>query len=388
MHNMRNISLFYSSKEGGNTGKGGAYFSLLAYKNELIKEYDVKIIHDNELKTTVLDGYEDIKLLKSQTLLVKVKVLAKYFKKNRPLAFFSFSGRILTIYIRFFCFLYGTKYIYIKAGGPNGQIRQYFQNTIFYNEENLKNSEKKRNLNSFLLSNRVESPIQNRIRVENFFIKHETKTISLKILRVSRINNIYYETFLATIKQHLELQKKNISVLTHLIGYIEDQDVFNKLQGDIIGIDNLFLFTEEYYTINTKELIPFYDVVVGIGRGFWEGVVNDKIVLGYCKNSSLPVLVNHQNIMDFRKNNFSTRTIVESPITFVESYENFQNEYFKNGYKGLLKKVFDDEYSSLTLLKKLNTIINSSSKENFFKIVKSYLPFKYKYLPKLKFLFK
>lgn len=371
---MENVGFYYSSKKGVNTGMGGAYYSLLVYKKELETKYDTTVIHYNELDYTVIDKQTNILLKKSESFTERYKSLESYFK-NKPVAVFSFSGMQETILLRWFCYIYNCKYIYVRAGGYNYRLKQYYINCIFFHNENMQFCKGKYCENTFLVSNRIDPPILNESRISMFKEKHNLSDKTLKILRVSRVNKSNLPTFIATINQHVELLQKGLDVVSHLIGFEEDIESGIIIREKIKGIKGIHFFSDEYYTINTKELIPYYDVVIGIGRGFWEAVACNKVVLGFSQNSFLPVLINEENLEVFKEFNFSTRVKLSSYTTFVDNHTISSSNEKSEEYRALLKQCFVKDYSSESLFTKLEEIIFRSSKENLYKIVMSYLEF-------------
>lgn len=370
---MENVAFYYSSKIGVNTGKGGAYYSLIAYRQELAKEYGTSLIHYKELNSeTVLDDSTDVLLLPGYTFKQTYKILTKYFKENKPVAMFSFSGMPATLLLRWFCLLHHCKYIYVRAGGHNYELSQYFTNTIFYHKESFEFCQGERSQNTFILSNRVDTPKLNEQRVTAFTNEHPVPLDTLKILRVSRINNAYLPTFIAAVNQHKLLLQKGIKAVTHLIGFEEDAAAAEVIRKAIEGVEDIQLYTHDHYVINTKELIPFYDIVIGIGRGFWEGVACNKMVLGYAKNSTLPVLVTAQNIDVFMEFNCSARVELNSFDNFVDHLATYTDAKANASYKSVLKQAFDDHYSSEFLLNKLKDVIAKSGNETYVKFYKNF----------------
>ncbi|MVN92787.1 glycosyltransferase family protein [Mucilaginibacter aquatilis] len=369
---MSNVAFYFSSVVGINTGKGGAYYSLLTYRNELQREYGTQVIHYNELShPTVIDAETDVLLKPAQSFTEKYNELWKYFKEYRPEAIFSFSQKSLTLLLRWFCLIYGCKFIYVRAGGGNYKLTQFFNNIIFYSNENMEFCKGKQVKNSYLVSNRVEVPQPNNQRVSQFTTANPAEADSLKILRVSRINFKYLQTFISAINQHKRFKEMGINVVTHLIGYEEDAKAAEEIKKQIEGVEGIKLFTDAEHTSNTQELIPYYDIVIGIGRGFWEAVAYGKLVLGFASNSEVPVLVTPQNIDTFIKYNFSDRVKLDSFETFVDAYPKFNSNEFTDSYINDLRTVFDEHYSSAFLVQKLKKVIADSHKEDFMSLANS-----------------
>jgi hypothetical protein len=364
-----NIIFYYSSRIGMNTGRGGAYYSMLAHRKQLMSVYNTFLLHQNSLShSTILDGMEDLVYGKGSIFNSVFKVYS-FFSSIRPKVFFSYSNRTFTIYIRFLCKLFRCKYIYVKAGGPNYLMKQYFSNVIFFMKENLDYCKGMGYKNAFLISNRVDPVDVNYERLDQFDFSDYRDCI--KILRVSRINKVYKEVFEATINQHIALQDKGIRVLTHLVGYPEDSEVTAFLADKIKDTKDIYLLTEDRYTVNAVELIPLYDIIVGIGRGFWEAVSLNKFVLGYSNNCNYPILVNATNISTFKEYNFSTRVRVDAPEAFVDYLSVYYDRNLNNSYCNEMAKEFDENYSTKNLQRKLLISIAESNNERYKYLIKT-----------------
>jgi len=365
----QNIIFYYSSRIGINTGRGGAYYSMLAHRKQLMSVYNTLLLHQNSLShSTILDGMEDLVYGKGSVFNSLFKVYS-FFSSKRPAVFFSYSNRDFTIYIRFLCKLFNCKYIYVKAGGPNYLLNQYFSNVIFFMKENLDHCKGKGYKNAFLISNRVDPVNVNYERLNQFDLSNYSEFI--KILRVSRINKVYKEVFEATINQHIALQNKGIRVLTHLVGYPEDSEVTAFLTDKVKDIKDIDLLTEDKYTVNAVDLIPLYDIIVGIGRGFWEAVSLNKFVLGYTNNCSYPILVNEDNISTFKEYNFSARVRVSAPEPFLDSLSVYYDHNLNKSYRNGMSKEFEQNYSTKNLQKKLLISIAESDSEKFKYLIKT-----------------
>lgn len=372
---MENITIFFSSKSNVNTGKGGAYFSLIVYKKILSNAYNPKLIHLNALKhKTVIDEETDLFLSPLCSNIENYRKLKTYFKEVKPVVFISFSNHPLILYIRWLCFKNKCKFIYVKAGGPNYRLEQYFKNVIFFSKENYSFCEGSRYVKAFVISNRINPFVSNEKRLLDLQKTHSYPTDDVtKILRVSRLNNTYLPVFLATINLHKSLQDRGIPVMTHLIGYEEDKSITTAIKNAIGETEGITLYTDDYYTHNAKELIPLYDIIVGIGRGFWEGVACDKFTLGYANNADVPVLVTKTNVEIFKEYNFSTRVNLPEADTFIDNINIFTSISNRKNYVEFLKNEFDVNYSTTTLKQKLEKALNDSEYETLGLLIKSIL---------------
>ena len=369
---MKEIAFYWSSKVIYNSGKGGGYFSLLVYRNALASQYTTTLIHYNELdRHTVLDDSVDILLLPTDTFISKYRQLDQYFRTKQPEGLLAFTSMPSTLLFRWMCWLHKSKFIYVRAGGPNYSLKQHYSNVLFFHKENQQALGGKKCGRSFLISNRVDPPQYNAARIEDFKSRHAIPADTLKVLRVSRVNQPYLPTFMAAIRQHEALLQRGTPVVTHLIGVVQNDEAYQTIKEAIQGIEGVELFTDDYYTVNTKELIPFYDVVIGIGRGFWEGVAYRKIVVGYASNVPLPVLITEDNIERFREYNCSPRVTLEQYVTYVEATDGLSKEPDWPEYQRILRRTFDEHFSSASLSSKLAKAIKESDSESLLKIVRS-----------------
>ncbi len=378
---MENLTIFFSSRSNVNTGKGGAYFSLIVYKKILSNAYSPKLIHLNALMhKTVIDEETDLLLSPLDSNNQNYRKLKTYFKEVKPVVFISFSNHPLILYVRWLCLINKCKFIYVKAGGPNYHLEQFYKNVIFFSKENYLFCEgssyvkafRSRYVKAFIISNRINPFVINEKRLLDLQSIHTYPTNNvIKILRVSRLNKTYLPVFLATINLHKCLQDRGIAVMTHLIGYEEDKSITSAIKNAIGATQGITLYTEDYYTHNSKELIPLYDIIVGIGRGFWEGVACDKFTLGYTNNADIPVLVTKDNIEIFKEYNFSTRVNLPEADTFIDNISIFTSLSNRMNYIKFLKNEFDESYSTTTLKQKLEKALNESEYETLGLLVKS-----------------
>ncbi|MFN6946691.1 MAG: hypothetical protein ACK4ND_17210 [Cytophagaceae bacterium] len=366
MENKSNI-IFYFLSTKKNTGRGGAYYSLLAQKEQLKSLYNTFLIHNSKLNhSTVLDS--DTSLFLKGFFLIDFWKIFFFFIKIKPKVFLSYDQT--EVYLRILCRIFKCKYFFIKAGGPNMKMVQHFSNVIFFSKENYEHSHHIRCENGYLISNRIHPAYYNHSRLGTLNVLNGYEEY-IKILRISRISNVYKEVFIVTINNHLELQKKGIQVLTHIIGFPEDLKLVEELKIKIENISHILLITEDEFTINACELIPLYDIVIGIGRGFWEGVSYGKFVLGYTKSSSLPVLVNNQNIEEFKKFNCSPRINLSKFENFADNLEVYLEPIKRKEYINLQYLEFKSNYSSETLGQKFKLIFKESLHESIDLIAKS-----------------
>jgi len=354
---MKTISFIISTKKDSNTGIGGHYYSLMTYLNVLKSSFDLNVLHFNELDKTILDSY-DFSGINYYSFNKKKKDYENVVAASSLVVMFGSFYNITNV--RKICLVKKIPIISVKPGGASPQrYYPYFDAIICFSSENYNWFKTKylykSKTNIILLPNRIEKNEINHNRINNFsFIRKD----SINILRISRINKNYYEAFHKTINLHKELLNYGINVNTVLIGLVEDKYVLAKLGKEIEGLDNINILTKPEYTNNAKEFIPLFDIVTGIGRGFMEAAAEKKIVLGFSKNYSIPIIVDSDNYEYFKKVNFSLRSRYKG-LEEEEEYNKIINTINNIKSKGKIQNFLFEKFNSDYNAKKISEMFNS-----------------------------
>ena len=345
---MNTITFIISTKKKSNTSIGGHYYSLITYLNVLKSTFNLNVLHYNELDKTILGNY-DFSGINYYTYNKRNKDYKNVVEGSSIVVMFGSFYNITKI--RKICLIKKIPIISVKPGGATPKrYYPYFDGIICFSAENY-NWFKTKYLyrsksNIILLQNRIEKIEINHNRINNFkFIRKD----SINILRISRINKTFYEAFHKTVNLHKELLKSGVNVNTVLIGIVEDKDVLAKLEKEIDGLDNMNILTNPEHIDNAKEFIPLFDIVTGIGRGFMEAAAERKIVLGFSKNYSIPIVIDKDNYEKFKNVNFSLRSIYsgkneESELHKIINTINIKTN--KLGNQNFLFEMFDRDYNA------------------------------------------
>lgn len=361
------IALFISSIKNRNSGFGGHYRSLLSYYNQLKQYHEVSLMHYNELEASILDDKIKNELENIQGVKQFI-VTSKRIVSQDVEAVISFADSLQSRMLRLLCWIYDRPYVQIMPGGWSRILPLFFNSCIYFSNENLNNktdfSRKK-----FLLTNRV-----NDFECENTLINQFTNEYpkhNLNVLRVSRISMDYYKSFLVAINFHTYLQDIGVDVQTHLIGYIDDKIVYDKLHRLVDQEKNIYIITDKTYTDDAKLLIDYYDVAIGIGRSFWETTSKKLIVLGFSNNNDLPVIINEDNYELVRNYNFSERACVNKSFSIDNNISVITDNTIKESYIKFLYSKYRSDYSTSSLHSYIDRIVKQSSKDRIILILPS-----------------
>ncbi|NHF61381.1 hypothetical protein FK220_018655 [Flavobacteriaceae bacterium TP-CH-4] len=362
------VIFFISTVKGRNSGNGGHYRSLLTYYSQLYERgHGVQIMHYNELDSSILDS-------EGKNLLEDVKGTANFIRKTSEMldrsnvdVIISFGESLQSRILRYYCWKYNILFIQVLPGGASRIHPLFFMNCIYFSQENIKNPVDFTR-NKFLLTNRIDEFSVDEELIYDFEISYPKKT--LNILRVSRICEAYLKPFLSAIKLHVFLKEKGLDVQTHLIGHIQDQKTYEILKQQVDNLEDIFVITENKYTKEVKKLMTYYNVAIGIGRGFGEAASKNLMVFGYSAKSHLPVVINQHTYEKIRAANFSPRAKVSAKYG-VDNYLNLFSSDSKDRdeYCNFIYKKFTEDYLSNKLGPKLEEIIDKSRKDNFVYIV-------------------
>lgn len=297
--------------------RGGHYYSLLSIAHSLKNDFNIIIINLGDKISPVLYGsnintvfvkfngfnfYKAYKMIRNVIKDHKVDVINAFDNQSFSFArLVSYSNRV--------------PLIYTKCGGPNPE-HFYFpipQNLVLFSLENSLYFGKKRKYartRQELIPNRVLPITEDRIRIGEIRNKYSLSN-KLVILRITRIGSKYQ----LAIKQGVVLTKllkdNGFDVVFLVLGTLNDDSVLSYLKSFCVlneVSERVFFETEDYFTKNANELIPFGDLIIGTGRNFMESCFFNKIMLVPYENGEIPLLVNANNFHEVFAKNFSQRT--------------------------------------------------------------------------------
>ncbi|WP_205960031.1 glycosyltransferase family protein [Flammeovirga aprica] len=357
-------------------GVGGHYYSISALMNSSIKKkYNFSIvnigINDSKiLKDINCSSYDYLKIEKINDTLELLKEIKKIVRRQKIDIIHCFNEQIYWLSV-----MSGVRRnILTKCGGQNVKHFPKVENLILFSNENLSYYKKlSSSQNYFLIPNRV-LPFQNdnkRIERLKSLIGYQKEDIIL--LKIARITKFYKKSINESIKITNSLNENNIKAKLILIGSEVDSDIIDTslLQNNVH-----FIFSDDEFTHNAKEIIDICDIYIGTGRGIMEASSKNKIILGSTSESNLPVLVNEDTLPTFMEYNFSERV----PIKIEEEAISKQiiSALFdkKNNSKVWFDKYFDiekvvDVYDNI-----YSNLVPTINKFNI-KLLKNFLHFIY-----------
>ncbi len=362
------VLFFISTVKGRNSGNGGHYRSLLSYYSQLKKvTKKVAIMHYNEMDHSILDDKADNLLNGIRGTNIYGKKADEILKSREWNAVISFGESLQSRMLRYYCWRYDTKFIQVIAGGPNRFLPLNFINCIYYSKENITN---RRDFtpNQFLLTNRIDQYSVNDQLIKDLESAYPKKEFN--VLRVSRICHAYLETFVSAINLHKLLKKNKINVQTHLVGHLQEKDVYDILKEKIKGLEDIFIITEAKFTNDAKNVMSYYNLAVAIGRGFGEAASKNLLVLGYNSTSEVPIVINEENYEMLRGANFSPRTAMSQKFDINNYLQLFSTDsVLRKIYRDFTYKKFEEDYASSRLPSRLLEIIGKSKMEELVPIV-------------------
>lgn len=287
-------------------GRGGHYYSLLKTANEIGEHEEVTIISIGIKRSPVLEQsrvkYIHIDYTSIFKTLVNVLRVIENENANILHAFDSqafFYANCASIFNKI-------PLVLTRCGGENPKYYPYNKELIVYTIENhdfFRKNIRFKNTNLSLIANRVEREVQDYKKINK--IKKYLKPSVPTVLRIARISNAYKKSILQSIYLIKILNERNIAAQLVIVGYIQDQQVFNELVKH--ASDKVYFFTETEFTINASSLIDVADFVVGTGRGFMEAALLGKIMLVPTANTNIPILVRQDKVLEIFRVNFSPR---------------------------------------------------------------------------------
>lgn len=363
------ISLFICSIKNKNTGFGGHYRSLLSYYTQLTSVGNVvSLLHYNELEKTILDNKIENKLDGAKGMFTYYSRSKDYLRTEKIDIVISFTDNLHSNLIRIICKNLNIKFVQILPGGKNRRIPLFFTNCIYFSNENYNNT-LDFSINKFLITNRVDEFNCDQNLIDKLTSQYPRRQIN--VLRVSRLSKKYYDSFIIAINFHNLLLANGFDAQTHIIGLVEDSEIHNELINKTKSIPGIHVISSTEFTADVKLLMSYYDIALGMGRGFWESVSKGLLVLGISSNNDLPVVVNSQNYTLIRSTNFSPRAVIDPSFSIKNHLSNVTSQESRIDNINFLTEQFNNDYSSKMLGNKLQVVLNSVHSDNSLIIIKS-----------------
>ena len=367
------IAFIISSINSKSNGNGGHYFSLIETVKMLSINNEVVIYNIGNSPAIALKNTEFklISIVHKKIAFTQIyKDLLVSIKEEQPEIIHSFDA-IAYFWGRLVSSKLNIKSCLTKCGGINQIYFPFCDNFILYSKENFdyyQSKNKFKNSNLFLIPNRINTFPNDKKRIIKLkgYIKEEHLN-SFKFLRISRISNYYIKSTLQIINLVNDLNELGINCIFIYIGSVEDKTVLSELK-DSSNQSYVYIFTQDEFTNNSKELIDFSDAVLGTGRSYMEAASKGKIMLAYNPKGKYPLLINDKNFSTAFKYNFSERIETKDKNTELSLFSKVIND---ENYKIKLKDFSIESFSKFfdssrieELHKELYININLKAKYN------------------------
>lgn len=363
------------------TSMGGHYYSLLETAIRVREHLAVTVVSIGLKKSPVLELLETDYIHVPYTGVCPTAIaLHKLLKCEMPDVLHAFDsnsfffGRIVSVINRL-------PIVLTRCGGPNPKRFPYNDEIVLFSLENyeyLTGKIKFKHANISFIPNRVREKRQDEKRIKT--LKHLYGGSHPVILRISRISSHHEKSIIQAINLTKLLNRDGIKAKLIVLGFVEDNDVFNKLLT--YQAEDVFFETRNEFTVNASTLIGVADYVVGTGRGFMEAALMGKIMLAPTSNTQIPVLVDLQNVNKIFKENFSSRyyecsneDIMFKKIqnTFDDklngdvdlkayAYKNFSSDFIYERHETIYQRATIAKVNIYELLVQYATVINLKGK--------------------------
>lgn len=330
-----------------NTGKGGAYYSLLHTQRFLSVKSKIVVIGDF-VPEVFSKNPEVIFLQCSRLRLLTAKSYLTY-KQEMPDIIHCFDLSVAP-YAASICRKNNIKLVVTKPGGP--ATRHWFlpyKNHIFFHSEDFERYNKRllRPTKIALIPHRVVSPDHPKKRPNPF--KSKNLNGIKKLICISRIGKYYEHKLCQAINLLIELENRGIRCELVIIGVVEDTDTLNHLKK-ISEPYRVTIRNDTASTLNAAEFIHYADIVVAGGRSLMEAISLGKPSFFPVKNSKLPCFADSKTIKEAAYFNFSERVNLSAVISPFEGINKYLliNEFGLKRYSIWAKEFFVEHFSAET----------------------------------------
>jgi glycosyltransferase involved in cell wall biosynthesis len=237
-----------------------------------------------------------------------------------------------------------------KCGGPN-PVKYYTKckNLICFSRENLTYF-KARNLNKnyFLIPNRCTS---NSVKPEPLDIP-----AGINFVSIGRIGSDYEFKHIKAINLIKHLASLKIDSFLTIIGIIESQEIYKKIEVYSAG-SNVKILTTKPFINNSAKYLNNFDFSIGTGRGVMESLDLGLTTLICSQNSEYPLVLKEDNFNSAFDRNFSMRVKCDGEID--DLIKIIRHEPLKIENKKWCKKVFSDLFDVQKSVVKYNEVYQS-----------------------------
>lgn len=345
-----------------NKNNGGHFHSLHHISNEMAIENEVKIVSVGSPIETVVNTNKNFHShinFNGKNWIFLYKSLQKIKNEFNPDVVHSFGKHGYDLWKIIFGKDKPAMVVNI-CGGPNPKVFPVVENLVLFSKENMQwfeNQIKYAGTNKYLIPNRV-SKVE---LLENRILQKETG--GFNFVRISRIGPYYKKSLIDTITLVKKLQKDQINCRLYIIGFIEDEGVYETLSKLASQSDDILFLTDKKFTDNASKMLYLADAVVATGRSFMEAASLGLPVLTPIKNAEIPLLVNNDNFDEVFKTNFSERNEV-SDGSNKKNYQNIKNIILDKNVYGLTsqntKLLFESYFDLLKAKEKYEMVYRNA----------------------------
>ncbi|AKB53769.1 hypothetical protein A9239_00275 [Methanosarcina sp. A14] len=387
--------LYLISTMDPHSGRGGHYYSLRTTAEEISKKLDCAIVVIGKRESPVINQskVKVYNLIYEKISVIKVmKDLKNIIDIECPQVIHSFDEDTF-----FFGSLISNiskkPYIHTKCGGPNSRIAfPKVNNLILFSQEDVRfyqSSRRFKKTNLFFIPNRIREIPSDFSRIKNIKLSADCNE-SKVFLIISRLEEYKKNDILQAIDLVKKLNYDGIKTKLIIIGALQDVNVGKEIKKNMDN--NIYLFTDDEYTINASQLIDVADFVIGGGRSFMEAALKGKIMLCPLKNSNYPLLITEENFQSAFDQNFSSRLTIDNfdpDDNYKQIFQALVNEEYANNITSFIKRVSSKNFEISSQLNRYCKIYNEAKYKmhlSIFDILTQYFRMVYcnKLIPKLK----
>ena len=291
------------------TAKGGHTWSFRTVHKALSAHHDISVVEISGRRAPELadlPGSHDHVMIDPLQPWRTSKALAQIIEQRRPQILHSFDARVDYFTTRL-SNRFKLPLILTKCGGGAKRPNTFVADAVIvFNAVEVDLLAKGHGTGprpTALIPNRVE-PFDcdaGKIAELDALISHD----GLRILRISRINRTYADTFFQGMNLCRRLNEDGVPTTIIIVGVVEDEYVVSQIKQH--GGDQVVLITDPHFTTNAKVLIDVAQINIGTGRSLMEAAHRQRVLLTLQQDSEMPVLVTQDNFESLLATNFSPR---------------------------------------------------------------------------------
>ncbi|MDA7652618.1 hypothetical protein N8614_04145, partial [Akkermansiaceae bacterium] len=304
------IALVISCINSKSKGSGGHYYSLLETALQLGKKHQILIISIGDLTPKAFRNIPvDHVHFHCRSNFVDVYFKLRRKIKEKSINLIHAYDKISYFWARQVSWWEKIPSCLTICGGGNVSYFPLANDLILFSKENqaqFLGDKRYEDSRIYLVPNRLREFHSDEVRILEILKVLKEKKSYFKLLRIARIGRYYHKSSLQLINLVRRLNKDGIKCCVIFIGSIEEELFYKELRAE--APSNVFFFTNDYFTVNAKELIELSDGVLGTGRSLMEASSKGKILL-VPGQLEVPCLITRKNFEEAFYFNFSERII-------------------------------------------------------------------------------